>query len=360
MIIVMQPEASKEQVAKVMNRVVEAGCKVHPIFGEGRTVIGVIGDGTTIDRRQIGRMTGVENVMAISKPYKAASREFKPEDTVFSVKDTIIGGRDLVLMAGPCAVEGRTELLEVAHACKEAGAHILRGGAYKPRTSPYSFQGLAEEGLRYLAEAGEATGMPVITEVMDPALVPLVCEYADILQIGTRNMQNYTLLKAVGRANRPVMLKRSMIGTTMEWLMCAEYILSYGNDQVMLCERGIRANETETRNTFDLNAIPVIKRLSHLPIIADPSHATGRWEYVSAMAKAAVAAGADGLMIEVHPQPDQAWSDGRQSLKPRRFARLVKEARLIAQASGRDIPTNQPDLPLNGRGPRPVPATRPA
>jgi 3-deoxy-7-phosphoheptulonate synthase len=305
-------------------------------------------------------MTGVENVMAISKPYKAASREFKPEDTVFSVKDTIIGGRDLVLMAGPCAVEGRTELLEVAHACKEAGAHILRGGAYKPRTSPYSFQGLAEEGLRYLAEAGEATGMPVITEVMDPALVPLVCEYANILQIGTRNMQNYTLLKAVGRANRPVMLKRSMIGTTMEWLMCAEYILSYGNDQVMLCERGIRANETETRNTFDLNAIPVIKRLSHLPIIADPSHATGRWEYVSAMAKAAVAAGADGLMIEVHPQPDQAWSDGRQSLKPRRFARLVKEARLIAQASGRDIPTNQPDLPLNGRGPRPVPATRPA
>jgi len=355
MIIVMQPEASKEQVAKVMNRVVEAGCKVHPIFGEGRTVIGVIGDGTTIDRRQIGRMTGVENVMAISKPYKAASREFKPEDTVFSVKDTIIGGRDLVLMAGPCAVEGRTELLEVAHACKEAGAHILRGGAYKPRTSPYSFQGLAEEGLRYLAEAGEATGMPVITEVMDPALVPLVCEYADILQIGTRNMQNYTLLKAVGRANRPVMLKRGMIGTTMEWLM-----LSYGNDQVMLCERGIRANETETRNTFDLNAIPVIKRLSHLPIIADPSHATGRWEYVSAMAKAAVAAGADGLMIEVHPQPDQAWSDGRQSLKPRRFARLVKEARLIAQASGRDIPTNQPDLPLNGRGPRPVPATWPA
>jgi len=359
MIIVMQPEASKEQVSKVMNRVVEAGCKVHPIYGEGRTVIGVIGDGTTIDRRQIGRMRGVENVMAITKPYKAASREFKPENTVFPVKNTIIGGNDLILFAGPCAVEGRSELLEVAHACKEAGAHILRGGAYKPRTSPYSFQGLGEEGLRYLAEAGEATGMPVITEVMDPALVPLVCEYADILQIGTRNMQNYTLLKAVGRANRPVMLKRSMIGTTKEWLMCAEYILSHGNDQVMLCERGIRANETETRNTFDVNAIPVIKRLSHLPIIADPSHATGRWEYVSAMAKAAVAAGADGLMIEVHLHPDEAWSDGRQSLKPKRFARLVKEARLIAQATGRDIPAGKPILPMNGRGPQPILATRP-
>ena len=349
MIVVMQPEASEEHIVAVMKRVKAAGCKVHPIYGEGRTVIGVIGDGRAIDRRQIGRMRGVENVMPITKPYKAASREFKPQDTVLTIGGVTIGGNDLAIMAGPCTVEGRSELLEVAHACKEAGAHILRGGAYKPRTSPYSFQGLGEEGLRYLAEAREETGMPVITEVMDPALVPMVCEYADILQIGARNMQNYTLLNAVGRVRHPVLLKRSMIGTTQEWLMCAEYILSHGNDQVMLCERGIRANETETRNTFDINAIPVIKQLSHLPIIADPSHATGRWEYVGPAAKAAIAAGADGLMIEVHQRPDEAWSDGRQSLKPERFARLVKEARAIAQAIGRDIPAEREQANLNGR-----------
>ncbi len=350
MIVVMKPEANEDQIVAVMQRVKIAGCKVHPIYGEERTVIGVIGDGTTIDRQQIGRMRGVENVVPITKPYKAASREFKPQDTIFAVGDVTIGGGALVIMAGPCAVEGRSELLELAHACKEAGAHILRGGAYKPRTSPYSFQGLGEEGLRYLAEAREVTGMPVITEVMDPALVPMVCEYADILQIGTRNMQNYALLNAVGRSLHPVMLKRSMMGTTMEWLMCAEYILSHGNDKVMLCERGIRANETETRNTFDINAIPVIKQLSHLPVIADPSHATGRWEYVGATAKAAIAAGADGLMIEVHQRPDEAWSDGRQSLKPERFAQLVSEARAVAQAVGRTIPGKDDKVYLNGSG----------
>ncbi|MGD2047944.1 MAG: 3-deoxy-7-phosphoheptulonate synthase [Chloroflexota bacterium] len=349
MIVVMRPEASEDQIVAVMQRVKSAGCKVHPIYGEGRTVIGVIGDGTTIDKHQIGRMKGVEDVMPITKPYKAASREFKPQDTVFQVKDVTIGGKELVVMAGPCAIEGRTELLELAQACKEAGANVLRGGAYKPRTSPYSFQGLGEEGLRYLAEAGQATGMPVITEVMDPALVPLVCEYADILQIGTRNMQNYTLLNAVGRAQKPVMLKRSMIGTTLEWLMCAEYILSQGNDQVMLCERGIRANETETRNTFDVTAIPVIKQLSHLPIIADPSHATGKWEYVDQVARAAIAAGADGLMIEVHQRPDEAWSDGRQSLKPARFARLVEEARAVALAVNREMPAVRKPISLNGQ-----------
>jgi len=349
MIVVMKMKASQKNIDAVIHRVESAGCQVHPIVGVDRTVIGVIGDGRVVDRRQIGRMKGVENVMPITKPYKAASREFKPEDTVFSVGGVIIGGKDLVIMAGPCAVEGRTELLEIAHACKEGGAHILRGGAYKPRTSPYSFQGLAEEGLRYLAEAREETGMPIITEVMDPALVPLVCEYVDILQVGARNMQNYTLLNAIGRSQHPVMLKRSMIGTTLEWLMCAEYILSHGNNRVMLCERGIRANETETRNTFDVNAIPVTKQLSHLPIIADPSHATGRWEYVGATAKAAVAAGADGLMIEVHQQPDQAWSDGRQSLKPERFKRLVGELRLIAQAVGRDIPDDALEVNQNGR-----------
>jgi 3-deoxy-7-phosphoheptulonate synthase len=356
MIVVMRPEASEDQIVAVMQRVKSAGCKVHPIYGEGRTVIGVIGDGTTVDKHQIGRMRGVEDVMPITKPYKAASREFKPQDTVFQVKGVTIGGKELVIMAGPCAVEGRTELLELAQACKEAGANVLRGGAYKPRTSPYSFQGLGEEGLRYLAEAGQATGLPVITEVMDPALVPLVCEYADIMQIGTRNMQNYTLLKAVGRAQKPVMLKRSMIGTTLEWLMCAEYILSQGNDQVMLCERGIRANETETRNTFDVTAIPVIKQLSHLPIIADPSHATGKWEYVDQVARAAIAAGADGLMIEVHQRPDEAWSDGRQSLKPARFARLVEDARAVALAVNREMPAARKPVSLNGQTVQPYPA----
>jgi len=352
MIVVMKPEASRKNVDDVIDRVTEAGCRVHPIVGAERTVIGVIGDGTVIDRRQIGRMKGVETVMPITKPYKSASRQFKPQDTVFQVGDVTIGGKELVIMAGPCAVEGRSQLIELAHACREAGAQILRGGAFKPRTSPYSFQGLAEEGLRYLAEAREATGMPVITEVMDPALVPMVCDYADILQVGARNMQNYTLLNAVGRSGHPVLLKRSMIGTTEEWLMCAEYILSHNNNRVMLCERGIRANETETRNTFDISAIPVIKQLSHLPIIADPSHATGRWEYVAPTAKAAIAAGADGLIIEVHQHPDEAWSDGRQSLKPARFAKLVKEAAAVAHAVGRSVPQTEPPAHLNGSGQR--------
>ncbi len=347
MIVVMHPQAKQADVAAIVQRVEAAGCRTHTSVGTDRTIIGVIGDGTVIDARQISRMDGVEKVVPISRPYKSASREFHPGDTVFSVGDVTVGGDDLVLVAGPCAVEGRAELLEIAHACREAGAHVLRGGAYKPRTSPYSFQGLGEEGLRYLAEAREATGMPVITEVMDPALVALTCEYVDILQIGARNMQNYVLLNEVGRSGRPVLLKRSFSGTTLEWLMCAEYILSHGNNQVILCERGIRANETETRNTFDLNAIPVIKALSHLPIFADPSHATGKWEYVGAVALGAIAAGADGLMIEVHPRPDEAWSDGQQSLKPERFAQLVEESRRVARAVGRDVP-QAPALPAAG------------
>ncbi|MDX1615167.1 MAG: 3-deoxy-7-phosphoheptulonate synthase [Candidatus Promineifilaceae bacterium] len=358
MIVVMRTDASQANVAEVIERVEAAGCNVHPIIGAERTVIGVIGDATIIDRHQLGRLRGVEDIVPISKPFKRASRELQPHDTIFTVGGVTIGGDDLAVIAGPCSVEGRTHLLELAHACKEAGAHILRGGAYKPRTSPYSFQGLGEEGLRYLAEAREATGMPVITEVMDPALVPLVCDYADILQVGARNMQNYALLNAIGRSGHPVLLKRSMIGTTQEWLMCAEYILSHGNQNVMLCERGIRANETETRNTFDVSAIPVVKQLSHLPVIADPSHATGKWEYVAAVAKAAVAAGADGLMLEVHPQPDQAWSDGRQSLKPARFGQLVQEMRQIALAVGRNLPAPVP-VHLNGHGGHPVQA-RPA
>ena len=337
MIVVMKPQAKQADVTAIIERVEHAGCRTNTIVGEGRVVIGVIGDPTVIDRQQISRMHGVEDVVPISKPYKTASREFHPDNSVFNVGNVTIGGDDLVIMAGPCSVEGRTELIELAHACKEAGANILRGGAYKPRTSPYSFQGLGEEGLRYLADAREATGMPVITEVMDPALVPLVCEYADILQIGARNMQNYALLNAVGRSGHPVMLKRSFSGTIIEWLMCAEYILSHGNNKVMLCERGIRSIETETRNTMDINAIPVLKSLSHLPVIADPSHATGKWEFVGAVAKAAVAAGADGLMIEVHSNPEEAWSDGRQSLKPKKFAQLINEVRSVAQAVGRGV-----------------------
>ncbi len=348
MIVVMKTTATRDEVDAIMDRVVKAGCKVHPIFGQDRVVIGVVGDGTSIDRHQIGRMKGVENVVPISKPYKQASREFHPNDTVIDVNGVKIGGKNLAMIAGPCSVEGREHLIETAHACKEAGAQILRGGAYKPRSSPYSFQGLGEEGLRYLAEAREATGMPIITEVMEPELVPLVADYADILQIGARNMQNYALLKAVGKVNNPVMLKRGISGTIEEWLMCAEYILSAGNENVMLCERGIRTYETETRNTFDINAIPVIKQLSHLPIIADPSHGTGKWEYVGAVAKASVAAGADGLIIEVHPQPDQAWSDGRQSLKPKRYAELVDQMRIIAQAVGRDIEETERQPALNG------------
>ncbi|MCP4362405.1 MAG: 3-deoxy-7-phosphoheptulonate synthase [Chloroflexi bacterium] len=349
MIVVMKPAATQEHVAAIVERVETMDCKTHTIIGEERSVIGIIGDGRYIDKRQIGRMIGVEEIIPISKPYKGASREFKPQNTLIQVGNVTIGGNDVVVMAGPCSVEGRSELLEVAHACKEAGAHILRGGAYKPRSSPYSFQGLGEEGLKYLAEAREATGMPIITEVMDPALVPLVCEYADILQVGARNMQNYTLLNAIGKSGHPVMLKRSFSGTIEEWLMGAEYIISHGNNNVMLCERGIRANETETRNTFDISAIPIIKKLSHLPIIADPSHATGRWEYVGSMSKAAVAAGADGLILEVHPQPDEAWSDGRQSLKPGRFSKLVREMKAVAAAVGRHIPEAKEPVPLNGR-----------
>ncbi|MEM9773683.1 MAG: 3-deoxy-7-phosphoheptulonate synthase [Chloroflexota bacterium] len=338
----MKTTATADEIDAIMARIEEAGCQVHPIIGAERTVIGVIGDGTSIDRFQIGRMAGVEKVVPITKPYKSASREFKPENTEFNIGPVTVGGKDLVIMAGPCSVEGRSHMIEIAHACKEAGAQMIRGGAFKPRTSPYAFQGLGEEGLRYLAEAREETGMPVVTEVMEPALVPLVADYADVLQIGARNMQNYPLLNEAGKSMMPVLLKRGMTATIKEWLLAAEYILQHKNHKVMLCERGIRTFVTETRNTFDINAIPILKQLSHLPIIADPSHGTGKSEYVSAVSKASVAAGADGLILEVHPEPDQAWSDGRQSLRPEKFAELVTEMRAIAQAVGRDVP--QPEI----------------
>ncbi|MEJ2754143.1 MAG: 3-deoxy-7-phosphoheptulonate synthase, partial [Chloroflexota bacterium] len=325
-----------------MTWVEDQGCKANIFEGVEHMVIGVIGDGRPINRDQVRLMPGVERVVPVVKPFKVASREFKPTDTVFPIGDYQVGGDNIVIMAGPCSVESRSQILETAHAVKEAGAHILRGGAFKPRSSPYSFQGLGEEGLQYLKEASEETGMPVVTEVMEPALVPLVSQYADILQIGARNMQNYALLHAVGRSQHPVLLKRGMSSFIEEWLMCAEYILSHGNTRVMLCERGIRTFENYTRNTFDINAIPVAKHLSHLPVIADPSHATGKWEYVAAAAKAGIAAGADGVIIEVHPRPDEAESDGRQSLKPERFAALVKEMKAIAEAVGRRVPDPTP------------------
>jgi len=282
-------------------------------------------------------MDGVERTVPILRPFKLASRDFHPQDTVVKLNGVSIGGQQVIIMAGPCSVESRDQLLETAHAVKEAGAQILRGGAFKPRTSPYSFQGLGEEGLRLLAAAREETGLLVVTEVMDPQLVPLVTTYADILQIGARNMQNYTLLHAVGEAQRPVLLKRGMMSTVEEMLMAAEYILSHGNNRVILCERGIRTFETYTRNTLDINAIPLLKQLSHLPVVADPSHGTGKWELVEPISRAAVAAGADGLIIEVHQHPEEALSDGAQSLKPTRFAALVESLRPVAEAVGRTL-----------------------
>lgn len=337
MIVIMKSKGNMRDISAVIARIEDAGYKVHLSEGEERTIIGIIGNGRPIERDQLERMPGVDRCVPILQPFKLASRDFKPEGTRFPIGEHTVGSREILLMAGPCSVESRSQIIETAYACKEAGAHILRGGAFKPRSSPYSFQGLGVEGLEYLAEARELTGMPIVTEVMEPGLVPVVAEYADILQIGARNMQNYALLHAVGESQHPVLLKRGMSSLMEEWLMCAEYILSHGNTRVMLCERGIRTFERYTRNTFDINAIPVIKQMSHLPIIADPSHATGHWEYVAAAARASIAAGADGLIIEVHPRPEEAFSDGVQSLKPKRFAQLVGEMKIIAEAVGRSI-----------------------
>src|SRR5690554_1476623 len=293
MIIVMSANANAREISEVIARIRAMGYDVHLSHGKERTIIGVIGRGTPIDRDQLIVMSGVHQVMPVTHPYKIASREFHPDDTHVPLNGIEVGGQHLAIIAGPCSVESREQIIDTAHAVKEAGATALRGGAFKPRTSPYSFQGLGEEGLRYLAEAREATGLPIITEVMTVEAVQMVADYADILQIGARNMQNYGLLQAVGKQNKPVMLKRGMSGTIEELLMCAEYIVSNGNAQVLICERGIRTYETATRNTFDLNAVPVLKHNTHLPVVADPSHGTGYREYVPAMSRAAVAAGAD-------------------------------------------------------------------
>jgi len=334
----MATEASTEDVASVIARIEAEGLKAHLSQGAERTVIGVVGDIRWVNREQFLLMPGVNSIIPISRPYKISSREFIPNDSVFPIDGVTIGGPELVIIAGPCSVEDRGQMLETAHAVREAGAQALRGGAYKPRTSPYAFQGLGEEGLELLAEAREATGLPVVTEVMSPDLVPTVAKYADVLQIGARNMQNFALLNAVGESQHPVLLKRGQSATIEEFLMAAEYVLSHGNRRVILCERGIRTFETATRNTTDINAIPVLKKLTHLPVILDPSHSTGSWEYVAPIARAGIAAGADGLIIEVHCHPEKALSDGAQSLKPERLAELVRQTRLLAEVIGRRLP----------------------
>ena len=337
MIIIMSKEATPREIANVVARVEQAGRQVHLSQGEERTIIGVLGDGRPLDREQIGRMRGVENTVPVLRPFKLASREFRPQDTLVKLNGFAAGDKRIVVCAGPCAIESREQILEAAHAVKEAGATVLRGGAFKPRTSPYSFQGMGIDGLKLLAEARAETGLLIVTEVMSPEQVPLVATYADILQIGARNMQNYALLNAVGEAQRPVLLKRGMMSTMEELLMSAEYILAHGNDRLILCERGIRTFEHYTRNTLDINAVPLLKQISHLPVFVDPSHGTGKWELVGPVARAAIAAGADGLLIEVHPDPEDAISDGAQSLKPERFARLMTELAAVAQAVGRTL-----------------------
>lgn len=337
MIIVMQRGSSSHDVQEIVRRVEGLGFRAHISQGVERTIIGVIGDERALAVGTVEIWPGVERVLPILKPFKLASRELQPSDTLVPVGGVTIGGQTLVVMAGPCAVESRAQLQETALAVKEAGARILRGGAFKPRTSPYSFQGLGEKGLELLAEIGEEIAMPVVTEALAPQDVPLVSRYAQMLQIGARNMQNFPLLHAVGEARRPVLLKRGMSATLEELLMAAEYILVHGNHQVLLCERGIRTFETYTRNTFDVNAIPALKQLTHLPVIGDPSHGTGRWALVSPVARATIAAGADGLLVEVHPRPEEAASDGAQSLTPENFARLMGEVRRIAEAVGRNL-----------------------
>jgi 3-deoxy-7-phosphoheptulonate synthase len=337
MIVILKQGATRAQLDNVVARIEQMGCGVEVSEGKERTIVGIIGNGLRLEREQIERMEGVERTVPIMRPFKRASRDFHPQDTIVKLNGVSVGDQKLVLMAGPCAVESREQLLETAHAVKEAGAQVLRGGAYKPRTSPYSFQGLGEQGLRLLADVREETGLLIVTEVIEPHLVPMVSTYADILQIGARNMQNYALLHAVGEAQRPVLLKRGMMSTIEEMLMAAEYILSHGNNRIMLCERGIRTFEKYTRNTMDINAVPLLKQLSHLPVVVDPSHATGKWELVEAVSRAAVAAGADGLIIEVHPRPEEAVSDGAQSLKPSRFAALVESVRPVAEAVGRKL-----------------------
>ncbi len=338
MIVILKPDASEEQLQHLIKKTEALGLKAHVSRGVERTIIGFIGPEDVLRVTPLEVFPGVESVIPVLAPYKLVSREFKKESSVIKLKDNIhIGGKKIIVMAGPCSIESHSSLLSVAKEVQKSGATVLRGGAFKPRTSPYDFQGLGEEGLKYLYDVGQSTGMATVTEVMDARDVELIGKYSDIYQIGARNMQNFSLLKEVGMTHKPVMLKRGLSATIKELLMSAEYILSKGNFNVILCERGIRTFETATRNTLDINAVAVVKELTHLPMMVDPSHATGYWNFVGAAAKAGVAAGCDGLMIEVHANPQQALSDGAQSLLPQKFEALMSELRLVAQAVSREL-----------------------
>ncbi|MDA8174160.1 MAG: 3-deoxy-7-phosphoheptulonate synthase [Nitrospiraceae bacterium] len=339
-IIVLKPSATEEELKHITKKLESMGLRAQVSKGTERTILGVIGDTSKTTEEvenSVRAMPGVENTVRVLKPYKLASREFRKAPTVIKSRGVIIGGKKINVMAGPCSVENKAMMVDVAKKVKSAGADFIRGGAYKPRTSPYSFQGLGEEGLQYMAMAREKTGLPVVTELMDPRDMEVMEKYCDIIQIGARNMQNFRLLLEVGKSRKPVLLKRGLSATIKEWLMSAEYIMSQGNHDVIMCERGIRTFETATRNTLDLSAVPVLKSLTHLPVVVDPSHGVGYRHLVAPMAKAAIAAGADGLMIEVHPKPEEALSDGEQSLRPDEFKKLMKELQAVAHAVGREI-----------------------
>lgn len=348
MMIIMKSNATPQQVEAVIAKVKSEGLNVHLSQGVEATIIGAIGETHSIPLDRFEGMDGVEVVQRITQPYKLASRQFHPENTVLPIDGFTVGGEEIAVIAGPCSVESRSQIVETALAVKEAGASALRGGVFKPRTSPYSFQGLGEEGLELLAEARESTGLPIVVEIMSQVQVDVMVKYVDVLQIGARNMQNFNLLREVGKTRTAVLLKRGLSASVEELLMSAEYILSEGNNQVMLCERGIRTFETSTRNTTDINAIPVLKNLTHLPIILDPSHSTGYSEFVAAIARAGIAAGADGLIVEVHPDPAHALSDGRQSLKPEKFAEMVTQVGQIAQIMGRKLAVAQGEYMKQG------------
>ncbi len=348
MMIIMKANATPQQVEAVIASVKSAGLNVHLSQGVEATIIGAIGETHNIPMERFESLDGVDLVQRITQPYKLASRQFHPEDSVISMNGFSVGGNEIAIMAGPCSVESRSQIIETAIAVKEAGASALRGGVFKPRTSPYSFQGLGEEGLELLAEAREKTGLPIVVEIMSQVQLDVMVKYVDVLQVGARNMQNFNLLRAIGESRTAVLLKRGLSATVEELLMSAEYILAGGNTRVMLCERGIRTFETSTRNTTDINAIPVLKNLTHLPVILDPSHSTGLANYVAAISRAGIAAGADGLIVEVHPDPAKAVSDGKQSLKPEAFAAMVKQVGQIAQIMGRSLAIVQGEYSKNG------------
>ena len=337
MIIVMKPSATQEEIDRVKDKIESSVLKTHISTGEDVTIIGIIGDKSKIATLELTHLNGVEKTVHITEKYKLVSRNFHPADSIIDCDGIKIGGNEIVVMAGPCAVESEEQLFEAAESVKKSGAKILRGGAFKPRTSPYDFQGLAEDGLKLLRKAADKFDLKVVTEIIDQNDVELVEKYSDILQVGARNAQNFQLLKALGKSHKPVLLKRGLSETISEWLNAAEYIMSGGNENVIFCERGIRTYETYTRNTLDLSAVCAIKNLSHLPVIVDPSHGTGRWEMIIPMSRAGIAAGADGLIVEVHPHPEVAWSDGAQSLTPKKFAILMDESRKIAEAVGRKL-----------------------